>query len=333
MTCMNDKGGIPTTDDGSSVCHDGVLPFEPVDLCPALPEMAVAWERGNVEYVTAADGIALPVRVFGATGRGTPVVLLHGLQSHSGWFVQSSARIASLGRPVYAPDRRGSGLSRQRRGHAASFRQITDDIGQIVQYVIGRHGEGRIHLVGHCFGAIPAILFACKKPAMLASLVLTTPALSTRVNVPLLEKVAITISRLFNSTRYFPIPFSSDLLTDMPAYRDFIRHDPLSLHEVTAPFLWRIFWTRLSLPALPHRLPMPVFMALAGKDFIANNDKNEKFFRRIQARHKRLETYPEASHILEFSSERERFLHDLTEWIRETSSCDSGGCSTHGIER
>lgn len=333
MTCMNDKGDILTTDGGSSVRHDGTLASEPVDLCPALPEMAVAWKRGKGEYLTAADGIVLPVRVFGATGRGTPVVLLHGLQSHSGWFVQSSAHIASLGCPVYAPDRRGSGLSRQRRGHAASFRQITDDIGQIVQHVIRRHGDARIHLIGHCFGAIPAVLFACKNPAVLASLVLTTPALFTRVTVPLPEKVAITVSRFLHSMRYFPIPFSTDLLTDMPAYRDFIRHDPLSLDEVTGPFLWRIFWTRLSLPALAGRLHMPVFMALAGKDFIANNDKNEGFFRRIRARHKRLETYTEASHVLEFSSERERFFSDLTEWIRETSSCDSGGCSTHVIER
>jgi alpha-beta hydrolase superfamily lysophospholipase len=237
-----------------------------------------------------------------------------------------------LGCPVYALDRRGSGLSRQQRGHVASFRQIVDDIGQVIQYAAKRHGAHRIHLVGHCFGAIAAVLIACERPESLASLILATPALYTRMTVPLVDKVAIAVSRLDNSTRYLPIPFPADLLTELADYRSFIRHDPLALDQLTATFYYQIFRACLSLSSKATYLHLPVFMALAGRDRISQNRKNETFFRRIPATHKKVVIYPDAAHILEFSSERERFFHDLSEWIAGITPHDSGDRTTHVTE-
>ncbi len=277
----------------------------------------------------ASDGVPLPVRIFGDGGTGQPVVLLHGLQSHSGWFVQSSSHIANSGYPVYAPDRRGSGLSRQPRGHAASFRQIINDIAHVVRHAARQHGAEQVHIVGHCFGAIAAVLFACEQPEILASLVLATPALYTRVTVPLADKVAIAASRLRSSMRCLPIPFPTDLLTELLAYRSFIRDDPLSLNELTATFYYQIFRARLFLSRKAARLRMPVFMALAGKDQVSHNGKNEMFFRRIPTVHKKLATYAEAAHILEFSPEKEAFFEDLAEWIAGISPHNSGGRTAH----
>lgn len=334
MTTLTNENGLPDSGDGGTTVRRNEVPVaKSVGVCPGPPEMVTAWKQGELEYLTASDGVRLPVRTFGSSGTGTPVVLLHGLQSHSGWFVQSSCHIASLGCPVYALDRRGSGLSRQQRGHAASFRQIADDIGHVVQHAAKRHGAGQVHIVGHCFGAIAAVLFACDHPAILASLILATPALYTRVTVPLADKAAVAVSRLRNSMRYLPIPFPTDLLTELPAYRSFIRQDSLSLDELTATSYYQIFRARLLLAAKASRLYTPVFMALAGKDRISHNRKNETFFRRIPAAHKKLATYTNATHILEFSPERETFFQDLSEWIAGVSSHDSGGRATRVTER
>src|SRR3954464_6461838 len=88
--------------------------FKPRDQAPALPEMARAHALGHVEFVAARDGKRIPVRTFGTNGSRRPVLMTHGLESHSGWFVQSAAFMAGLGHPVYLVDRRGSGLSRER---------------------------------------------------------------------------------------------------------------------------------------------------------------------------------------------------------------------------
>lgn len=49
-------------------------------------------------WIGAPAGHRIPVRLFGARGRH-PVVVLHGLQSHSGWFVPSATHVASWDSP------------------------------------------------------------------------------------------------------------------------------------------------------------------------------------------------------------------------------------------
>ena len=51
-----------------------------------------------------------------------PVLYLHGIQSHPGWFVGLAAALSARGHPVYLVTRRGSGRNRLARGHAASAR-------------------------------------------------------------------------------------------------------------------------------------------------------------------------------------------------------------------
>src|SRR6185369_13539634 len=91
--------------------------FKARDQTPSMPEMARAHALGRIEFVAARDGKRIPVRTFGANGSRRPIIVAHGLESHSAWFVQSAAFMAGLGHPVYLVDRRGSGLSRERRGH------------------------------------------------------------------------------------------------------------------------------------------------------------------------------------------------------------------------
>lgn len=81
----------------------------------------------GVEYVSGKDGICLAVRVVGRKGDRTPLLTLHGLQSHSGWFVQSQTFLANLGFTVYAMDRRGSGLSEGEPGECRDFHQMGED--------------------------------------------------------------------------------------------------------------------------------------------------------------------------------------------------------------
>src|SRR5262249_2375614 len=63
------------------------------------------------------------------------VILIHGLQSHAGWFVESRAgeQLAAQGLAVYAPDRRGSGCSAGPRGDIASFHEWYSDLADVVR--------------------------------------------------------------------------------------------------------------------------------------------------------------------------------------------------------
>ncbi len=94
----------------------------------SLPEFSAAIKNSQIEYLPGYGGIRTPARIYGRESKGVPVLMLHGLQSHSGWFVQSAHFLASLGSPVYALERRGSGLSEARRGHCENFQELVADV-------------------------------------------------------------------------------------------------------------------------------------------------------------------------------------------------------------
>jgi acylglycerol lipase len=277
-------------------------------------------EQYRLEYIKAHDGVEVPVRVFGGEATGTPVVMLHGIRSHSGWFMQSARFMASRGHPVYSFDRRGSGSSRETRGHARGFGDWIEEIHAVAAYALGRRAAQRVHLVGHCFGAVPAALFACCHPEKVASLILPTPGIHTHVTVAPATKVRIAVLRFCASTRRIPFALAPEDLADLEPDRRFIRDDTLSLQEVTAGLCFEVFRARRSLQRHVHDLTAPVFMALAGRDRISDNRRNTTFFDLLPSKSKRLVMYPDATHILEFSNEKDRFLGDLADWLKE---CDA----------
>lgn len=288
----------------------------PVDECPAHPEMIEAWRQSKVRYLPTEWGGEVPVRVFGERAPRTPVILLHGLQSHSGWFVQSGQYLADMGHPVYAFDRRGSGLSREPRGHAARYEEMLGDLGRVVEYAIQDRSSPRVHLLGHCFGAIPAALFARQESQRVKSLILASPGLYTQVAVPALTSLRILWSRWTGTAIQVPVPYTVEHLTDQESYQRFIRADRLALSALTSDFFYEVFRARRSLISRARRLTMPVLMALAGNDALADNGKNRAFYQRtVSVQHSRIVTYGHARHIIEFSTERGAFLRDLGDWL------------------
>ena len=78
-----------------------------------------------VETQVASDGYRIHVAVWpvaeGTTVRAR-VVVIHGIQSHGGWYDDSCRRLAEAGFVVSFLDRRGSGLNEEGRGDAPGRR-------------------------------------------------------------------------------------------------------------------------------------------------------------------------------------------------------------------
>ena len=290
---------------------------------------AVSWERrveapetlrnalaaGRVEMLPVEGRAPIPVRVFGEGGRRTPVVLSHGLQSHSGWFAQSARHVSGLGHPVYAMDRRGSGLSRGPRGDMKSFREMLADIEVVAETAARRHGATSVYLLGHCFGAIPAAAFACDYPERVKGLLLSTPAFYTRTSIPFLQAVKIFLTPSGRRDFHVPAPLETEWFSELEAFEGFIRSDDLALKSATGDFYYEVHRARKFLFRNADRITMPVFMAVAGEDPICDNRKNLDFFESLPADDKIVVHYEDARHILEFSPERDRFLGDLSWWL------------------
>lgn len=296
---------------------------------PAQPNPDMDWQQtvklpraihdslqgSRLLMIPGKEGVVIPVRLFGPDGDKSPLVMVHGLQSHSGWFAQSAAFIAGLGHPVYVIDRRGSGLSQMRRGDAKDFMAWGDDIHTVTDWALRRHGHRQIFMLGHCFGAIPATLFAETSPDLVRGLILTTPGIFTHTSIPFSEMLKIVMTSTGQRDYYFPVPLEANQFSELPEYEPFIASDPLALRAVTGDLYWQIYKARQYLEAHTELLTMPVLAGFAGEDEIADNQMNQQWLAKVPAQARTEIVYPDARHILEFSQERDLYFKDLANWL------------------
>lgn len=305
-----------------SGCAASIPPSGPADLSeswgkelPLPKEMAAALAKGEVTYLPGPEEAAIPVRIFGATGTLPPVLMTHGLQSHSGWFVQSAALLAARGHPVYAFDRSGSGLSRAPRGDSKDFMAWAREMDAVAQEAMKRHGTGQVYLLGHCFGAIPAAVYASGHPERVRALILTSPAIYTHTTLAWRQTMRILLWPAGSMDFAVPSPLETEWFSELDDYKRFIAADPLALREATGDFYWQIVRARRYLSANTEKLTMPVFVALAGADPISDSEKNSAWYESLPSARKALIRYGNARHILEFSTDRDRFFADLDRWL------------------
>jgi alpha-beta hydrolase superfamily lysophospholipase len=277
--------------------------------------MAAALAKGEVTYLPGPGEAAIPVRIFGTEGILPPVLMTHGLQSHSGWFVQSAVLLAARGHPVYAFDRSGSGLSRAPRGDSKDFMAWAREIDAVAEEATRRHGTGQVYLLGHCFGAIPAAVYASGHPDKIRALILTSPGIYTHTTLAWRQTLKILLWPAGSMDFAVPSPLETEWFSELDDYKRFIAADPLALREATGDFYWQIFQARRYLKANTEKLTMPVFVALAGADPISDSEKNSAWFESLPSARKVLIRYGSARHILEFSPERDRFFADLDRWL------------------
>lgn len=284
--------------------------------------MTAAVSPPRLDHIPGPDGVLIPTRVYGENCNRTPVVLVHGLQSHSGWFVQSASFLSSLGFPVYAMDRRGSGLSKERRGECADFMEMVDDLAAVSNYATQKHKAKKTHLLGHCFGAMPATAFACEYPGQLQSLILSTPGIHTLSNLHSGQKLLILWSKFTGKRLYIPIPIEPEMFSDLEGWVAFVRADSLALREVTCSFFYEVQRARWFIRKNTGKLRMPLLMAIAASDPICDNKRNRRFLAAVPSDHKELVEYPNARHILEFSREKDHFFCDLKNWLESSEAGD-----------
>ncbi|MDH7599069.1 MAG: alpha/beta fold hydrolase [Sedimentisphaerales bacterium] len=236
---------------------------------PAHPRIAESWGHCRVVCILVERGPGIPVCLFNPSAPGRPVIVVHGLQSHSGWFAQACRYIAERGHPVYAFDRMGSGLSCHHGGDLRHHADLAREIAKVIDFATSGSLDRRVHLLAHCYGAIPAALFASRHQDMIRSLVLASPAIYTNIYLGIRDRLSIMRSLLAGGTAQIPIPYPIELLTDQLDYLEFIRSDTLALRSLTSRFLLHVMLARLWLTLGMCILRIPVLVALAGRDRLA----------------------------------------------------------------
>lgn len=249
------------------------------------------------------------------------IVALHGIQSHSGWYEYSSNRLCEAGYEVLFLDRRGSGLNAEPRGYARHEMRLINDVVQLLKQARRQRDEQKMHqpigLLGLSWGGKLAAAVASLYPELVDLLVLLYPGLFSRIRASAWDNFRLNLARFGDVLmKRVPIPLQDlRLFTDQPEWCQYIESDPLSLREVTVSFLLANRELDRITQSAAAAIHCPVFMALAGRDRIIDNEAVQTFYWSLATRDRELQQYPSACHTLEFDPVRDTFVRDLCCWL------------------
>src|SRR5207248_7362101 len=118
---------------------------------------------GATRTFVASDGYPLHIAVWPTAPRSPQrgqIVVLHGVQSHSGWYPRLGRTLASSGYPASFPDRRGSGANHRERGHTPSAGRLIRDLVEWLRTLRSEDPRLPTALAGISWGAKPVAIVA-----------------------------------------------------------------------------------------------------------------------------------------------------------------------------
>jgi alpha-beta hydrolase superfamily lysophospholipase len=276
-------------------------------------------------FVPLSDGYPAHVTTWRPDGPiEGQVVILHGVQSHAGWYERLGKTLAEGGWLAVFPDRRGSGANVQDRGHTKSARRLYADVAERLSAVRAENPGIPTVLAGISWGGKLAVVTAARRPELVDAAALICPGLEPRVGVSRSERRRIFLAwvreMLGGKRKYFPIPLADPaLFTNTPERQRFIAADPLGLREASGSMLAASRIIDLGVRLSPRKVTVPILLMLAEHDRIVDNEKTRRYFDRVASTSKRTIEYPGAHHTLEFEPEPDRHARDLLDWMREAT--------------
>jgi alpha-beta hydrolase superfamily lysophospholipase len=286
----------------------------------------------EVRTFVASDGYPLAVTVWPVVARPAKgqLVVIHGVQSHAGWYHHLGRTLARAGYVTSFPDRRGSGANQRDRGHTPTPRRLNLDLAEWIAKVKAEQPGLPVALAGISWGGKLAVIAAARYPKLVSALALICPGLHPRVGVSRLEQVRMFWAFLANRRKAFEIPLSDPaLFTASPAGQAFIAADPLSLRHATAGLMAASSFIDLLVKWSRRRIKQPALLMLAGQDRIVDNAKTLDYFAGLASPDRKVIEYPQGHHTLEFEPDPSRYALDLAAWLDRTTGKRSG---EHGDE-
>ncbi|WP_435005997.1 alpha/beta fold hydrolase [Tundrisphaera lichenicola] len=252
------------------------------------------------------------------------VVILHGVQSHGGWYHRLGRTLAENGFEAHFPDRRGSGANRLDRGHTPSTGRLLLDVSEYLTELREREPSASLALAGISWGGKLAVATAARQPGLVDALALICPGLHPRVGVSRKERWQIALANFVHPRKTFPIPLSDPaLFTSSHEGQTFIADDPLGLRAATARLLAASAIIDWLVKKAPSKIQQPALLMLAGQDRIVDNQRTLAYFEGLASENREVIDYPEGHHTLEFDPDPSLYALDLIRWLERASPSPS----------
>jgi acylglycerol lipase len=255
-----------------------------------------------------------PIGGGGKTPRAI-VVLVHGFNSHSGYYIRTGEALAARGFATYALDMRGRGRSDGDRFYIESMSEYVQDVATVVSLAKLRHHGLPTFLLGHSAGGVVSCIYTLEHQNELAGFICESFAF--QVPAPDFALAALKgLSHLAPHAHVLKL-HNEDFSRD-PAVVHAMNDDPLIANE-TQPTR-----TVAELARADERLrtefpsiTLPLLILHGTADKAAKPSGSQTFYDTAGSKDKTLKLYEGHYHDLLNDIGREEVLGDIVKWIEE----------------
>lgn len=257
------------------------------------------------------------------------VGMVHGLGSHSGWFVNLVKPLVAHGYGVYSFDLRGHGQSPGQRGHINTWTEFREDFHSFWQMLQNQHPEIPCFALGHSLGGIIVLEYSLRYPKTLPGIITLAPAIGPVGVSPMKLAVGKLLSwswpRFTLDTGLDQNGGSRDRAIITAYESDRLRHTKGTARLATE-FLKTRQWVQTKLPDLTA----PILILHGSHDSVTLPESGRLAFERLQMLDKEYREYPQAYHDLHNDICAPRVFQDILHWLERHTNVDLRFCPLQG---
>ncbi|XP_059460279.1 uncharacterized protein LOC132189555 [Corylus avellana] len=260
------------------------------------------------------------------------LIIIHGLNEHSGRYAHFARQLTSCKFGVYGMDWIGHGGSDGLHGYVPSLDHVVADTGAFLEKIKSENPGIPCFLFGHSTGG-SVVLKVASYPcieAMLEGIVLTSPALRVKPAHPIVGAMAPIVSLIaprfqFKGANKRGIPVSRDPAALLAKYSDpLVYTGPIRVrtgHEILriSSYLMRNF----------RSVRVPFFVLHGTADKVTDPLASQDLYKEAASKLKNIKLYDGFLHDLLFEPEREEIAKDIITWMEKRVSAGLG--NVHNI--
>lgn len=266
--------------------------------------------RGDVLFTQSWTPVSVQTKAL--------IVLMHGLNEHSGRYNHFAKLLNENGFKVYGMDWIGHGGSDGLHGYVHSLDYAVDDLKAFLGKVLAENPGFPCFCFGHSTGAaiILKALLDPKVETQIKGVVLTSPALHVQPSHPIVTVVAPVFSLLFPTYQFTAANKKGPPVSRDPEALRAKYSDPLvftgSIRVRTGYEILRI---SSYLQQNLNKISTPFLVMHGTADTVTDPDGSQRLYDEASSTDKSIKLYEGFLHDLLFEPERDEIAKDIVDWF------------------
>lgn len=258
-------------------------------------------------------GTKLHMRSWRAAQPRAVVVIVHGVNSHSGQYLWTGEQLAGAGFAVYAYDHRGRGKSEGPRFYIDDISDYTEDLGTFIDLAKAREPGLPVFVLGHSAGGVISCTWALEHQKEIKGFICESFAYRVPAPAPVLALV-----RLFGviAPKLPVLKLKMKDFTRDPAALAALEADPLTKNEAQpARTVAALLKATDRMTAGFDTLTLPLFILHGTADKATVPAGSTYFHEHAASRDKTLKLYQDHFHDLLNDTGKEQVISEIVAWI------------------